>query len=407
VTYVIQRAESLAGLFAVLTLYCVIRGATTERRTAWNLLAIVSCALAVGSKPVAAITPLLVLLYDWTFLVGTWSELWHKRWRLYVGLAASWLLAAGFLLAGKNEWMGSAGVVYGSRAIAWTDYAKLQLGAILHYLRLSFWPDSLCLLYERPQPPTGVLFWLPCVGMGILWILTVYLLARRSAPGFLGAWFFLTLAPSSSVIPLLHPLFEHRMYLPLMAVVAAFVGGARATLGELPVSPPVKHWFGYTALTLTALALGMATWHRNADYRTEVSIWSDTARKAPANPDARYGLALALATAGRLNEAGMEFSETLRLKPEFAQAQYNWGLALVKAGRETEARVHFDEALRIDPRYADAQDGIGVVLYHEGKLSEAIEHFFEATRLDPNNMEAHRNLALALREQQQRSANSK
>ena len=37
VTYVIQRSESLAGLFAVLTLYCVIRGATAERAIGWEL----------------------------------------------------------------------------------------------------------------------------------------------------------------------------------------------------------------------------------------------------------------------------------------------------------------------------------------------------------------------------------
>ena len=56
--------------------------------------------------------------------------------------------------------------------------------------------------------------------MGILLIITLWLLARKNAMGFLGAWFFIALAPTSSVIPLLHPVFEHRMYLPLMAVVA-------------------------------------------------------------------------------------------------------------------------------------------------------------------------------------------
>jgi protein O-mannosyl-transferase len=407
VTYVIQRAESMAGLFSMLTLYGVVRGAAGRRATAWNFLAVLSCALAMGSKPVAVVIPFTVFVYDRVFLAATWSELWHKRWRLYVGLAGTWIVLAVVLLSGQREWMGSAGVVSGTRAIPWFEYARLQPTVILHYLRLSIWPDDLCLLYGLPEQPSPLVFWMHCGVVAGFLIVTVWLLCRRNTAGFLGAWFVLTLAPTSSVMPLLQHMFEHRMYLPLMAVAAAFVGGAHAVLGKLPVSPPSKRWLGCAALSLTASALGMTTWHRNADYRTEVSIWSDTAQKAPANADAHYGLALALATAGRLDEAGAEFSETLRLKPEFAQAQYNWGLALVKAGRETEARAHFDEALRIDPRYADAQDGIGVILYHEGKLSEAMEHFFEATRLDPNNMEAHRNLALALREQQQRSANPK
>ena len=405
VTYVIQRSESMAGLFAVFTLYCVIRGATTERAATWNFPAILACALAVGSKPAALVVPVLVLAYDWTFLAPAWSEPWRRRWRLYVGLMASWLLAAVFLSAGKQEWMGSAGVMYGSHAITWLDYAKLQPGVILHYLRLSLWPDRLCLLYGRPQPPAELLLWIQCGVTAILLIVTAWLLVRKSAVGFLGAWFFVALAPTSSVIPLLHPVFEHRMYLPLMAVVAVIVCAGYATIHRLPGTGGAKKWLGLGTVVLAGLALGATTMRRNMDYGTEVSIWRDTAQKAPTNPDARYGLGLALATAGQLDAAGAAFTETLRLKPDFAQVQYDWGLALMKAGRETEALTHFAAALEIDPRYAEAVDGIGVVLYHQGKLEEAIQRFFEATRLNPDDAQAQHNLAMALREQRQRSGN--
>ncbi len=403
VTYVIQRSESMAGLFAVLTLYCVIRGASAERASAWNSLAILSCALAVGSKPAAVAVPFLVLAYDWTFLAGTWAELWRKRWRLYVGLGACWVLAAIFLSIGKKEWIGSAGVVSGNRAITWLDYAKLQPGVILHYLRLSLWPEPLCLLYGRPQPPTEILLWIQCGVMAVLVIVTVWLLTRRSALGFLGAWFFVALAPTSSVIPLLHPVFEHRMYLPLMAVVAVIVIAVYSMFNKLVGAGQARKGLGVGAVVLAGLALGATTARRNMDYRTEVSIWRDTARKAPTNPDAQYGLGLALATAGQIDKAGAAFAETLRLKPDFARVQYDWGLALVKAGRETEALTHFTAALAIDPRYAEAVDGIGVVLYHQGKLEEAIQRFFEATRLNPDDAQAQYNLAKALHEQQQRS----
>ncbi len=405
VTYVIQRSESMAGLFAVFTLYCVVRGATAERAIAWNLLAVLACALAVGSKPAAMVVPALVLAYDWTFLVATWSKLWHRRWRLYVGLMASWLLAAVFLSAGKREWMGSAGVLSGSRAITWLDYARLQPGVILHYLRLSLWPDRLCLLYGRPQPPTDLLLWAQCGVMAVLLLVTAWLLARKGAAGFLGAWFFVALAPTSSVIPLLHPVFEHRMYLPLMAVVAVIVCAAYLVFIKCGGVGKSGAWLRMGTLVLAAFALGATTMRRNMDYGTEVSIWRDTAQKAPTNPDAQYGLGLALATAGQIDAAGGAFSEALRLKPDFAQAQYDWGLTLMKAGRETEALTHFTAALEINPRFAPAADGIGVVLYHQGKLEEAVQHFFEATRLNPDDAEAQHNLAMALHEQRQRSGN--
>ncbi|MGD1018391.1 MAG: tetratricopeptide repeat protein [Verrucomicrobiia bacterium] len=400
VTYVIQRSESLAGLFTVLTLYCVICGATADRATAWNFLAMLAGALAVGSKPEAVVVPGLVLAYDWTFLAAT-----RKRWRLYVGLMVSWLLVAVFLVAGRREWIGSAGAVSGSGAITWLDYAKLQPGVVLHYLRLSPWPDRLCLLYSRPQPPTELRLWIQCGVVAMLLVVTAWLLARKSAMGFLGAWFFLALAPTSSVIPLLNPVFEHRMYLPLMAVVAMIVCAGCAIFDKLPVRSEARKQLGLGTLVLAGLALGAATMRRNMDYGTEVSIWRDTAQKAPTNPDAHYGLGLALATAGHIDEAGGAFSEALRLKPDFAQVQYDWGMVLMKTGRETEALTHFTAALGINPRYAAAADGIGVILYHQGKLEQAIGRFFEATRLNPDDAEAQHNLAMALREQRRGSGN--
>ena len=56
--------------------------------------------------------------------------------------------------------------------------------------------------------------------------LTVWALVKRPALGFLGASFFLILAPTSSFVPIQDAAFEHRMYLPLATLaVLAVVGG--------------------------------------------------------------------------------------------------------------------------------------------------------------------------------------
>ena len=68
VTYTIQRTEVLAGLFYLLTLYCVIRGSSARRPTGWYVAAVAACALAMGSKEAAISAPLIVLLYDRVFL---------------------------------------------------------------------------------------------------------------------------------------------------------------------------------------------------------------------------------------------------------------------------------------------------------------------------------------------------
>src|SRR5205085_5114509 len=59
VTYVVQRGESLAGLFLLLTLYCAIRG--------WHAAAVTACALGMGSKETMIVAPALVVLWDRLF----------------------------------------------------------------------------------------------------------------------------------------------------------------------------------------------------------------------------------------------------------------------------------------------------------------------------------------------------
>src|SRR5437667_9849284 len=63
VTYIIQRAESLMGLFLLLTLYCVIRGYHSPRRSGWYSTAVICCALGMGSKEGVVFAPVIVLLY--------------------------------------------------------------------------------------------------------------------------------------------------------------------------------------------------------------------------------------------------------------------------------------------------------------------------------------------------------
>jgi len=149
VTYIIQRTESLMGLFLLLTLYCVIRGRDSPRRLGWYATAVVCCALGMGSKETMVVTPIIVLLYDRIFLANSWTELWKKRSVLYAGLAATWLILISLVIV--NNALG--GGLLGSPAVSWWRYAKNQFGAIAHYLRLTFWPDALCLDYGWQVSP--------------------------------------------------------------------------------------------------------------------------------------------------------------------------------------------------------------------------------------------------------------
>ena len=221
VTYIVQRAESLAALFYLAVIYCLIRDAERER-IGWKLAAIAACALGMATKESMATAPLMALVYDRTFIAGTFAAAWRKRFSLYVGLAATWAILAAIVAGGYR----SASVGFGNNISAF-DYARTQLAVVAHYLTLAAWPRHLALDYydwpiARHWTQVG------CGGAIVAAALVFFAVAfwRKPWLGFLGAWFFVILAPSSSVVPIFTEIAaEQRMYLPLIAPVALLVVG--------------------------------------------------------------------------------------------------------------------------------------------------------------------------------------
>jgi len=386
VTYVIQRAESLMGLFYLLTLYCFIRGAEANgRQRLWFPLSVVACLLGMATKEVTVSAPLIVLLYDRTFVAGSFREAWHRRRWLHLSLAATWLPLAGLVASAGWNRNGMAGFDVGITPWA---YWLTQFEAVTRYLWLAVWPHPLVFEYGTfwvNQATEMSLYALLVVGLAVAVLVALW---RRPVLGFLGAWFFAILAPTSVVPGRLQMIVEHRMYLPLAAVMTLVVIGIHAAVRR-------QSWVVFAAL---ALGLGMLTARRNEDYRSELTIWSDTLAKRPNNERAHYNLGNAwLEIPGRLNDAIAQYEEALRLNPDYAEAHNSLGFAWAQMpGRLDDARAQFAESLRLDPHCASAHTNLGNVWSEmPGRLNDAIAQYEEALRLDPDYAEAHYNLGLA------------
>ena len=385
VTYIIQRAESITGLFYLLVLYCFIRATESARPHVWYGLCLSACALGMASKEVMASAPLLVMLYDRAFISGSFPEAWHRRWPLYLALASTWILL-GCLMVFTGSFHNFT-VIAESGGIARWPYLLTEPGVILHYLRLAAWPDPLCFDYFGwPLSGSWASILPPALVMAVLLGATAWAWKTNSTWGVLGAWFFLILAPSSSFIPLDSPAYEHRMYLPLAAVVVLVVMGIYALAGRRTV----------TVVAVLAVGLGVLTVQRNQDYRSEIAIWGDTVAKWPQNARAHNNLGNALKQAGKIEEAIAHYEQALRIKPDYAEAPYNLGIALGQVGKNEEAIAHYEQALRIKPDYAGAHNNLGNALKQAGKIEEAIAHYEQALRIKPDFAEVHYNLGMAL-----------
>ena len=274
---------------------------------------------------------------------------------------------------------------------------------ILHYLRLSFWPDPLVFDYGWPVAHTAAEILPGAVVVGGLLAATAYALARWPMWGTLGAWFFLILAPTSSIMPIADLAFEHRMYLPLAAVVAATVIAGYALLERLHAALRIPKWGANIVrvglvLALVA-ALGVTSYARNRVYQSEWSLWNDVVHKAPDNPRGYYGLAYALERQGNAEEAIARYQQALAIRPGYAEVHNNLAKVFFDQGKLGESTAHCLAALETRPQYAEAHNNLASILLQQGKIDEALAHSRQALEIAPHYAEAHNNLANVLYQQ--------
>jgi hypothetical protein len=299
VTYVYQRIESLCGLFVLAAAYSFARAAAAAWSPRWLACCVAAAAAAMASKEHAVVIPLLVAAWDRTYCDDGVAGM-RRRLPFYAALCATWLVLAAVVAsqAGKYGEFKAAG----PGPVA---YALTQPRVILHYLRLAIVPAPLCFDYSwRTLATAGEILPSACY-VGALLVATLVGLWRRRAWAWPAVAFFLLLAPTSSVLPVAALVAEHRMYLPLAAVVALLIVGGDALVAAIAARYPRlgRATSGAALIAVaawTAALVGM-TRARNEIYATPGGVWLDVIARQRHNTRELWNLA-----AVSLEYAGVE-----------------------------------------------------------------------------------------------------
>jgi len=271
VTYIVQRMESLASMFMLIGLLLFIKGTETSKTASRVLLygaAVVSYLLGFKSKEIAITLPAIIILYDYCFLSEGNLKKLVSRWPIYGVLLVILVFLAAPTFTGLQETPGEAvsagfgvqGITsnpqntpgevvsagFGVQGITPKEYLFTQFNVLIYYITLLFVPVNQNLDYDFPV--SKGLFEVPVVNQGtvlniplpppiisLIIILTIigfalYLLTRHASRithqgrliAFFILWFFIILSPSSSFIPIIDVIFEHRLYLPSVGFFVLF-----------------------------------------------------------------------------------------------------------------------------------------------------------------------------------------
>jgi tetratricopeptide (TPR) repeat protein len=403
VNYITQRTELMMGLFYLLTVYASIRALHPRHAALWKTVAAVACALGMGSKESMATAPLMVAVYDRVFVFESFRQAWRLRRRLYTALAASWLLLAALMWSGPRGL--SAG--FSSGVSPWT-YVLNQTIMIVQYLRLSVWPRSLVVDYGLPHALSVADVMPYALGVVLLLLVVAVAVIVRPRLGFLGLWFFVTLAPTSSIVPIATEVgAERRMYLPLAALVVLAVTLAHQLWDRLSGAGTGQSlWLKVRLASIWIVFLGLSaalaarTVLRNREYASGISIAQTVIERRP-HGRAHHLLAAELMKAGRGDDALAHLREAIAGDPK---AHYSLGAELLARGDVDTAIGHLREFIRLEPATANvipARAMIGSALLNNGQPAAAAAEFRRILEIMPSHAEAHRDLANALFAQQQ------
>jgi tetratricopeptide (TPR) repeat protein len=344
----------------------------------------------MASKESMVVTPLMVAAYDRVFLYPSFRAAFRGRTFLYAGLAATWLVFA--LLAGGTPFFSPSGF---DRQISRWSYLLNQAPMIARYLRLSIWPSRLVLDYGLPRSLSLADVRASASLVLVLMALTLVTLVRRPRWGFWGLWFFVTLAPSSGIVPIPTEVgAERRMYLPLVAVIVVSVKGLEIALTALASRRRrrLPRLVVPAALLLVLTALGVSTWRRNAEYQSGIGIWQTVLDRWP-HPRAHLNLAAELRAAGRHDDAIAELRIAV---PDLPDARRALAFELMGKGDSREAAEQLAEFVRLkpaDPEIVEAREVLAEAAASQGDLVEARHQLELVTRAAPSYATGHLKLA--------------
>jgi tetratricopeptide (TPR) repeat protein len=429
VTYIWQRVTSLCTMFYLLSVVSYIKwrlltqegqrgkGATGQRdrgteaeagrhhrgtgvkTTLLYLISLICTVLAMKTKEIAFMLPVMLTLYEMIFFKGNMK----KRVLYLIPFLLTMLIIPITTISGERV-ENLDNMLRGGTQIPRAEYLLAQFRVLITYLRLIFLPFNQNLAYDYPRYYSffNMEVFISFIFLATLFGVSVYMLFRYSdsAPhtrlvSYGMIWFFVNLMIESSIIPLHNVIYEHRMYLPSVGVFSAIT---------TVIFMLIIRWRAYARVITVMLAVVIivftgATYARNTVWKDELTLWLDVVSKSPNKVESLNNLAVAYASQGLYDKAVEHYLLAVKLEPYNTMAYFNLANSYASQGLSDQAIKQYLLALRLKPDYPEAHHNLGNVYASEGLLDQAIKQYLLALKFKPDHTKARYNLGAAYHSQ--------
>jgi tetratricopeptide (TPR) repeat protein len=371
--------------FVLLSLYFYMR--FTEGTKGMYPLSVLSFSIATLCKEPALMLPILLVAYDYIF---------RKQEAGYLPFLRRYLpyfLVAGAYLGLRYHALGGFSPREPHIVLSAYGYMINVFPLFIQYLETLLLPFNLNAFHVL-HPISSLLETMGIVSFAVtaaFAVVTFIAFKKQSKVCFGLLVIAFPLLPSLYIPAVGENVFAERyLYLPSFGFVLLI---ALALSWTKAVRPRLASGLVVISLAV-AMVYSVGTVNRNALWRDDLTLFTDTVRKSPDAALPHSNLGAAYLDQNRLGDAVNEFVSALKLKPDYAEALNNLGIAYGKQNRLGDAVNEFISALKLKPDYAEALNNLGNAYLKQNRLGDAVNEFISALKLKPDFAMAHYNLGL-------------
>ncbi len=342
INHIATRSITLCTLFYLLSLIFYVSGRESSKKNVkftYYLLTFTSFLLCVGSKSIGFTVPIVIFIINKFFYSG--ENLSYFKWK-----KADILL---FVLCGLFMAMI---IYYGD---VWqADYHSMinnlltQTEVVARYVILMLFPVGIVPEYNIPIKDGidfNFIFWLIVIMIIIYHALKNF--RKKILFSFSVVFYFITIAPSSSIIPRTVTMLMYRTYLPIIGF-CIFCGYLMRMLMQKCSKKIVQFCLASLYFLILVVICGITIYQNNL-YNSNINLWKRVNEKFPDNPVSYFNIGTFLLKSNQIDEAIYNLEKSIELEKLYAKAHFHLGLAYQMKGMTEDAIKEYKTALSIKP----------------------------------------------------------
>jgi len=190
-------------------------------------------------------------------------------------------------------------------------------------------------------------------------------------------WFYLSLLPTSSIIPLLDVKNDHRMFFPFVGLIIALVWPIFLWLDTFKLNKKSRTVLtSFCLVLLSAYAYG--TIQRIKVWKSKETLWLDVVKKSPNNAKALVNCGMYEMDKGNFDKSEVYYKQAMEIAPKYTLLYVNYGRLKQLQNNTEQAERYLKKAIDLLPGYHAGWYFYGTFLMDQNRDSEAIVYLEKA-----------------------------